>query len=110
MKQFFCLFTLLVVFSCKKEINTPSLSLSDYYYEETQCADAWCQNDFATCKTESGVSKYLSEQLNISFSNLTIAKENPEMVCNACICTSGRVIRLKSNDEDKLLKAGFKKG
>jgi hypothetical protein len=110
MKQFFCLLTLVVMYSCKKETSTPSLPLTNYYYEETQCADAWCQSDFTTCKTEAGVSKYLTEKLNISFSNLTITQENSGTVCAACTCPSGRFIRLKSIDEDKLLKAGFKKG
>jgi hypothetical protein len=111
MKQLIFLFTLLVMFSCKKETNTPILPLSDFYYEETQCADAWCQADYANCKTAAGVSKYLTEKLNISFIDLTISDGDPGMVvCAACICPSARIIRLKSNDEDKLLKAGFKKG
>jgi hypothetical protein len=109
MKQILCIFILTVLFSCKKDSDGPSSHTSHYYFVETLCANPWCHPYSEGCESILGISKYLREELNVSYTGLLITEENNLILCLACSCKTGRIISFLSNDsnEEKLLKAGF---
>jgi hypothetical protein len=109
MKQILYIFILTVLISCKKDSHGPSSHTSHYYFVETYCANPWCRTPISGCGTLEGISKYLREDIGVSFSNLLITQEFSPLICDACRCVTGRIISISTNDnnEEKLLQAGF---
>jgi len=90
--------------SCEKEDD------EKYFYEETKCADPWgYYGGLSDNELIEKINQYLIDSLQIEFSNLQITDEGEYEFCEACICKTGRFIRIDSDDdyEDELLGIGF---
>lgn len=93
--------------ACKKD--APAI---EFYYVQTYCADRWCQG--TPCNSEAdvkqSVTNYLSDSLQVQFSNLRLTDETAPELCNACSCKTGKWIRIAANESYKtvLVNAGFK--
>ncbi len=71
-----------------------------YQYQETQCADAWqtgIGTDEATVMT--AVEDYL-ENLDIEVFDINMNSDGQGEACLACVCLSGRIIRIEANVND----------
>jgi hypothetical protein len=93
--------------ACKKDAPT-----TEFYYVQTYCADVWCQD--IQCGSEDvvkqAVSTYLTNTLQVEFSNLHFTTASEPDLCNACSCKTGKWIRISANESYKtvLVNAGFK--
>ncbi len=99
---FILLFTFLSCQDCDDDISM--------IYIETKCADPW-QTGEGNSDDEvlTAVEDYLSD-LDIDFDDLEIYfDETYAEDCEACVCTSGRVIRLEAEEDqvDELQVEGF---
>lgn len=76
-------------------------------YRETQCADPWANS--GQLDKYQAVKAYLEKQ-GVAVLDITFIKVNEGVVCMACTCSSGRVlkVKVKKEDEAKLLAIGFK--
>ena len=81
----------------------------DFLFKETQCANPW--DNFITpgWTLEVVISYYLTDQLEVVFSDLSITDDGVPMDCLACSCLTGYNIRISTNDEfsEILLENGF---
>ncbi|MGJ3235745.1 hypothetical protein [Marivirga sp.] len=98
----------LSILSCESEEEL-SGELEDFFRAETYCADPWEQNNIDSDEElKEQVSEYLNN-LDISYYDLKITHDGEKQFCFACHCTSGRLIRFKSDrvNQEILLENGF---
>ena len=81
----------------------------DFLFKETYCANPWDTIASPEWTREQLVSYYLSNQLEVEFSDLSIASDGVVQDCEACHCLSGDNIRISADEEftDILLENGF---
>lgn len=102
--MFVAMLGLFAVFSsCEKSDEV------DFLFKETQCANPWDTIANPEWTREELVSFYLTEELEVEFSDLLIADDGEAELCNACVCLSGYNIRFSANEEftDILVENGF---
>ena len=77
-------------------------------YQETQCADPWANNSAQQDKAQA-VKEYMEKQ-GVAVLDISFTRVNDGIVCMACICPSGRVlkVKVKKEDEAKVVALGFK--
>lgn len=104
--------TILLALACSKHEHDTH-SATDWYYNETQCSDPWysCQILTDPQSGDACIKSYLRDSMNIQFTDFHIMTEQPQAVCLACNCVSGRVIHLNADAQydQKLLSLGFVK-
>ncbi len=106
MKKHILIFVALIslaLYSCQDDTDTW------YSYNETQCADPWMTglgNDEA--EVRDSVEAYLGN-LGVTVAEVEINNNGVAAVCLACVCESGRIIRVRSNEdaEDTMTDEGF---
>jgi hypothetical protein len=81
----------------------------DFLFKETQCANPWDSDVSPEWTREQFISYYLTDQLDVEFSDLTIASDGEAELCAACVCLTGDNIRISADDEfsEILLENGF---
>ncbi|MEY3243019.1 MAG: hypothetical protein RIR11_4458 [Bacteroidota bacterium] len=110
MKQIiFFILALTLWTACKKDADT---SIT-FVYAATHCSDKWDENTVGGDEEQykQRIKEYLNNELNIDFTDLVILP-NPDpnaVFCEACNCTNGKTIQLKSTEEfkAKLIAFGF---
>ena len=97
-------FLFTTISSCDKEDDSYMI------YIETKCADAWQTGESSSdSEVLAAVGDYLIN-LGIDYEDLEIYfEESYSQDCEACICTTGRVIRLEVDDDqvDEMEAEGF---
>ena len=91
--------------SCDYEVE----SQIDFLFKETYCANPWDSIVSPEWTREQLISYYLTDQLEVVFSDLSITDDGLIEGCNACTCLTGDNIRISSEDEfsETLLENGF---
>jgi hypothetical protein len=93
------------VSSCKKE-NESTI----FYWDETLCSDPWGQDsDDTEEERKESIGNYLSDQ-KVNVENIEFEFDSTkEQFCEACHCTSGRiiVIEVSTKDKPKMKKLDF---
>ena len=91
--------------SCDDEVE----SQIDFLFKETYCANPWDSIVSPEWTREQLISYYLTHQLEVVFSDLSITDDGLIEGCNACTCLTGDNIRISSEDEfsETLLENGF---
>lgn len=86
---------LLMLLSCKKESVV-------FYWDETACSDPWRQKgDDTDEERKISIESYLTDQ-NIDVENIDFEfDERKEQFCEACNCTTGRIIVMEVSAKDK---------
>lgn len=81
----------------------------DFLFKETQCANPWDTIANPEWTREELVSFYLTEELQVEFSDLLITDDGVGEDCLACQCLTGDNIRLSAGEEftDVLVENGF---
>jgi len=81
----------------------------DFLFKETQCANPWDSIVSPEWTREQVISYYLTDQLEVVFSDLSITDDGVPEACLACSCLTGDNIRISANDEfsEILLENGF---
>ena len=87
----------------------PADSSFDFLFKETQCANPWGNFITPGWTLEVVISYYLTDQLEVVFSDLSITDDGVPEACLACYCLTGYNIRISANDEfsEILLENGF---
>lgn len=97
-----------LLFACKKQPQDNPIS---FYKAETQCSERWQTGNYeiGTSEHENAVIQFLSDSLSVTVSDLQVTKESDSIVCQACTCENGYVIRFNAPETYKqtLLNAGF---
>jgi|GEM_PF-1093964 len=91
------------------EDSEPADSQIDFLFQETYCANPWDSIVSPEWTREQVISYYLTDQLEVVFSDLSITDDGVPEVCLACSCLTGYNIRISANDEfsEILLENGF---
>ena len=91
--------------SCDDEVD----SQIDFLFKETYCANPWDSIVSPEWTSEQLISYYLTDQLEVVFSDMSIIDDGLIEDCNACTCLTGDNIRISSEDEfsETLLENGF---
>ncbi len=99
------LFTLML--ACKGA--EPVYPQIDFLFKETQCANPWGSIVTPEWTREQIVSYYLTDVLEVEFSDLSIASDGEAELCAACVCLTGDNIRISADEEfsEILLENGF---
>lgn len=103
-------FIIFTIFACEKDDGLTG-NRENYYHEETYCADRWEHSDSASDEVlKERVSEYLTNTLDVEFSNLHITHDGTSEACRACHCRTGRIIRIEADEayQDILIENGFK--
>ena len=81
----------------------------DFMFKETYCANPWDSIVSPEWTREQLISSYLTDQLDVEFSDLLITSDGTPQDCLACSCLTGDIIRISSEDEfsEILLENGF---
>lgn len=81
----------------------------DFLFKETQCANPWDSIVSPEWTREQLISSYLTNQLDVEFSDLLITDDGVAEACLACSCLTGDNIRISAEDEfsEILLENGF---
>lgn len=115
MKQltFLSFFALILFLACSKKDDHSHDQAGEWIYSETQCSDPWsrCQILSDPQARDLCIEGFIRDSLGVQFTDFHIHTEEPAATCQACNCTSGRVIHLNADEqyEQKLLSIGFKK-
>ena len=83
------------------------------FYAETKCADPWGLVGNSDEALREAVTEWLDLQDLPEYCNLEVNSDNQfAQSCEACICTTGRIISLEVEVEDKptFLELGFQEG
>ena len=93
---FISIIFLITNWSCEKKGDLIELG-----FLETGCANPWSviHND---PDYQDLVKKYLEEQ-NIKIKKISISNDGPASGCFSCGCTTGRIINITINEQDKTL-------
>ena len=95
------------VFSSCDDTDTVD-SQVDFLFKETYCANPW---DIITPEwtREQLISYYLSDVLDVEYSDLNITYDGVQEDCEACTCLTGILVRITAEDEfsEVLLENGF---
>ena len=81
----------------------------DFLFQETYCANPWDMIVSPEWTREELISYYLTDMLDVEFSDLLITDDGVPELCLACSCLSGDNIRISADDEfsEILLENGF---
>ena len=81
----------------------------DFLFRETYCANPWDSIVSPEWTREQIISYYLTNQLEVEFSDLLITDDGLGETCLACVCSSGDNIRFSAEEEfsEILLENGF---
>ena len=81
----------------------------DFLFKETQCENPWDSLISPELTREQLISYYLTDVLDVEYSDLQITDDGVAQNCSACFCLSGNIIRITAEDEfsEILLENGF---
>jgi len=110
MKYYLTLSLLLFLFlqSCQEE-NT--LTLLEFYWDQTGCADPWNTNsNNSNEETQQAIENYLIDKGVRGATVSSINKDGIQLDCEACFCTNGTRINLTvpKDQKGKMIDLGFK--
>lgn len=102
----FLTLTILTAFSsCEKNQESTT-----FFWDETSCADPWKQDsDDTEEERKESIENYLGEQ-NVKVENIKFEFDSTRIqLCEACHCTTGRIIIVKVSwyDKRKMRKLDF---
>ena len=81
----------------------------DFLFQETYCADPWDSIVSPEWTREQLISYYLTDVLDVEYSDLILTYDGVQEDCEACTCLTGILVRITAEDEfsEVLLGAGF---
>lgn len=99
---------LLVVFSSCDEDEIVNSQI-DFLFKETYCANPWDSIVTPEWTREQIISYYLTDLLEVEFSDLQITDDGVAQTCLACNCLTGDNIRFSTSEEfsEILIESGF---
>lgn len=103
--KFILFISIIGLASCKKDANS-----TIFYWDETGCSDPWkTDSDYTTQEGIESIKLYLKDQKVDVESIIYEFDQNKQQGCEACSCTSGRIIvvNVSGSDKRKMKKLNF---
>ena len=102
-------FSIIILFALFSSCDDAVESRIDFLFKETYCANPWASIVHPEWTREQLIGYYLTDQLEVVFSDLSITDDGVPELCNACSCLTGDNVRISAVDEfsEVLLENGF---
>ena len=98
--SFLSVLFVVTLLGCTKE-DRAGVETVLFHYDETQCADPWVlESDGGHTGVSDLLKSYLEERGVTVFGVDISVDESVDIVCEACICPSGRIISVEVNEAD----------